>query len=204
MLERPDTRIQCTVVGRPWEPETVWLRGGGELCRESSRPLPDTRISSGRGTAIEFPTRFLFLPVPGAVASVAEAGAAPSQAWREEPSRELAGSLRQSLSAYLADGSAGIDLGARLAGTSVRTLQRYLANAGLTFSKLMEETRRETALRLIEDPTIKLIDVSVELGYSDPAHFTRAFRRWTGVPPSALRARGHSTWSPPPRAVGHD
>jgi len=74
------------------------------------------------------------------------------------------------------------------AGPSVRTLQRTLAKAGLTFSKLMEETRKDTALRLLEDPGIKLIDVSLELGYSDPAHFTRAFRRWTGVPPNSFQA----------------
>jgi AraC-like DNA-binding protein len=31
--------------------------------------------------------------------------------------------------------------------------------------------------------------VAQRVGYSDPANFTRAFRKWTGVSPSAYRSR---------------
>jgi hypothetical protein len=40
---------------------------------------------------------------------------------------------------------------------------------------------------LLENPDVKLIEVAFELGYSDPAHFTRAFRRWAGVAPREFR-----------------
>jgi AraC-like DNA-binding protein len=32
-----------------------------------------------------------------------------------------------------------------------------------------------------------VLDIALDLGYSDHAHFTRAFRRWTGMPPREFR-----------------
>jgi AraC-like DNA-binding protein len=40
---------------------------------------------------------------------------------------------------------------------------------------------------LLRDPDVRIVDVSAELGYTDSANFTRAFRRWAGVPPLAFR-----------------
>lgn len=37
---------------------------------------------------------------------------------------------------------------------------------------------------LLKDPSLRLIDVALELGYTEPAAFTRAFKRWTGTVPS--------------------
>ena len=47
--------------------------------------------------------------------------------------------------------------------------------------------RFELALVLMRDPAIPLTEVALELGYSDSANFTRAFRRWTGLPPRRYR-----------------
>jgi AraC-like DNA-binding protein len=72
--------------------------------------------------------------------------------------------------------------------TSPRTLQRRLRDAGLTYARLMAETRREAAKKLLVDPTRTIAEVARALGYSDPAHFTRAFQRWTGCTPRGYRA----------------
>ncbi|MDJ0950218.1 MAG: helix-turn-helix transcriptional regulator [Alphaproteobacteria bacterium] len=76
---------------------------------------------------------------------------------------------------------------AMAAGLSVRSLQRRLAGAGVTYSQLREEVRREAAFRLIEDCSLNLFEIAAALGYSDPAHFTRAFVRWSGTTPRAYR-----------------
>jgi len=57
----------------------------------------------------------------------------------------------------------------------------------LGFVRLVDEARFQAASRLLRDPSIRIIDISVELGYKDSANFTRAFRRWAGVPPLAFR-----------------
>jgi AraC-like DNA-binding protein len=52
---------------------------------------------------------------------------------------------------------------------------------------VVDEARFQAASRLLRDPAVRIIDVSVELGYTDSANFTRAFRRWAGLPPLAFR-----------------
>ena len=76
---------------------------------------------------------------------------------------------------------------AEAAGTSARSLQRRLAASGLRFGRLVDEARFQAASRLLRDPSIRIVDVSAELGYTDAANFTRAFRRWAGVSPLSFR-----------------
>jgi AraC-like DNA-binding protein len=72
---------------------------------------------------------------------------------------------------------------------SARTLQRKLAEANTTYLQLVDDTRKDLALRYIEDPRRSLTDITFSLGFSQPSAFTRAFRRWTGLSPSEYRAR---------------
>jgi len=72
---------------------------------------------------------------------------------------------------------------------SRRTLQRKLAEAETTYQKLIDDTRRDLAVRYIEDPRHSITDITFMLGFSQQSAFTRAFKRWTGVPPTDYRAR---------------
>ena len=85
-------------------------------------------------------------------------------------------------------------------GVSVRTLQRMLRRRGTSFSALIDARRFELAVSRMRDLDRSLIQVACELGYSDPSHFTRAFRRWTGEAPSVYRTRLANEltfWAPP-------
>ena len=68
---------------------------------------------------------------------------------------------------------------------SVRTLQRKLKQEDTTFKKVLDETRRELSLSYIKDKHTPIKEITYLLGYSDPANFSRAFKRWTGMSPSA-------------------
>ncbi len=72
---------------------------------------------------------------------------------------------------------------------SRRTLQRKLADADLTYKQLVDDTRRDLALRHLDDSRYSITDVTFLLGFSQQSAFTRAFKRWTGMSPSAYRAQ---------------
>jgi AraC-like DNA-binding protein len=72
---------------------------------------------------------------------------------------------------------------------SRRTLQRKLAEAELSYQKLVDDTRHELALRYLEDPQKSATEVTFLLGFSGQSAFSRAFRRWTGISPTEYRAK---------------
>lgn len=72
---------------------------------------------------------------------------------------------------------------------SGRTLKRKLQQQGTTFQVVLDDVRRRDALRLLENPLLSLEQIARRLGYADPANFTRAFRKWTGLAPSHYRDR---------------
>ena len=84
--------------------------------------------------------------------------------------------------------SVDVDI-ARSLHMSRRTLQRKLAEADLTYQQLVDDTRRDLALRYIEDPARSVTEITFLLGFSGQSAFTRAFRRWTGTAPTDFRAR---------------
>jgi len=96
--------------------------------------------------------------------------------------------LREVIATYLPSRHAKIEAAVEAAAMSVRSLQRRLASEGLTFSQLVDEVRLEMAVPQLRASDIRLTDIALSLGYSDPAHFTRAFSRWAGVSPSEYRA----------------
>jgi AraC-like DNA-binding protein len=81
----------------------------------------------------------------------------------------------------------GIDDVARALHMSARTLQRRLHDEHTTHALLLDEVRRELALRYVADASMTLSEVAFLLGFSDQTTFHRAFVRWTGHAPGAHR-----------------
>jgi AraC-like DNA-binding protein len=108
---------------------------------------------------------------------------------RSAPPRDFLRSFEVLLAGLLRTDRADVHAAADATGMTVRSLQRRLDQCGWTWSDLLDDLRRRTALRMLDDPSLKIIDVAVALGYSDPAHFTRAFRRWCSIGPLEYRRR---------------
>jgi AraC-like DNA-binding protein len=113
---------------------------------------------------------------------------------RAQPPRELAADdfdqrVRRVVGLLLAGGPVDVQRVADLVRTSARTLQRRLHDVGLTYVQVVAQARLDVAQEMLGDPGKKVRDVARSLGYSDAAHFTRAFQRWTGLTPTAFRRR---------------
>lgn len=95
--------------------------------------------------------------------------------------------LRRMLMTRLAQGKSDMESVARSTATSVRSLQRRLAAAGTSYQELLDSTRREAAGRYLADRALSVSEVAYLLGYSEPAAFHRAFKRWHGSTPQEFR-----------------
>ena len=76
---------------------------------------------------------------------------------------------------------------ARALAVSPRTLQARLTQEGTSFAALADNLRRERALTFLSQPDLAVTTIAGRLGFSTPSALTRAFRRWTGMSPSAYR-----------------
>jgi AraC-like DNA-binding protein len=72
---------------------------------------------------------------------------------------------------------------------SERTLRRQLRELGTSFQHVLDEVRRDEALRELQASRYVVNELSVRLGFAGRAAFYRAFRRWTGMSPAEYRAQ---------------
>jgi AraC-like DNA-binding protein len=120
-----------------------------------------------------------FLALLGRVADAIERRALPAK-------RSFRADVERTLELLLAGGEVGIDRVARELGCSRQTLYRRLKAENVTFEQVLDKLRNRRAIALLrEGHSIK--QVSFRLGFSDPAAFSRAFKRWTGSSPGTMR-----------------
>jgi len=70
-----------------------------------------------------------------------------------------------------------------------RTLQRHLAGEGVSHSALVDDVRRNLALKYLGEANISITEIAYMLHFADPTVFYRAFKRWTGDSPATYRKR---------------
>ena len=100
---------------------------------------------------------------------------------------DIVSRVKTAIIEHLPSGAPSAEAVARDLFMSARTLHRRLSDAQTSFSDMLETVRRELAEHYITDPTRSLSEISFLLGFSEQSAFSRAFRRWTGKPPSAVR-----------------
>lgn len=72
-------------------------------------------------------------------------------------------------------------------GVSARTLARKLDQENTSFRLLVDQTRRDLALRDLTETTRPIRDIAMRLGFASSQSFHRAFRRWTGATAMSYR-----------------
>ncbi|MEJ2385520.1 MAG: AraC family transcriptional regulator [Xanthomonadales bacterium] len=89
----------------------------------------------------------------------------------------------------LAEGQVTEQIVADALHMTARNLHRRLARHDTSFSQLLTETRKELARQYINDRSKTLTEISYLLGFAEVSSFSRAYKRWTGIPPSEARAK---------------
>lgn len=143
--------------------------------------------------AIRFPARLLAVPQRTILAEAPTTFSDLIRYARNAVPRTASEKATAALRTRLADGRSSAESVAEYLNLGVRTMQRQLAAEGIAFSALREHVRRDRARELVSGSDMPLWRVAEILGYSDAAHFTRAFRRWSGQTPSELRASAQRT-----------
>ncbi|GLQ86628.1 AraC family transcriptional regulator [Dyella flagellata] len=102
------------------------------------------------------------------------------------PSDEIVVSVERLLRNRLREHPRLIEV-ARSLHLSERSLRRRLAESGRIFREIHDRVRAERALELLHAGQLSVAEIGIELGFSDPREFRRAFKRWTGMPPQLAR-----------------
>jgi AraC-like DNA-binding protein len=103
-------------------------------------------------------------------------------------SKSTRGRVESLLVPMLHTGDAGMDTIADKMGLSRQTLFRKLKAEGTTFEKVLDELRHKMALNYLSGKKVSVNEAAYLVGFSEPAAFSRAFKRWTGSSPRAMRA----------------
>ena len=68
-----------------------------------------------------------------------------------------------------------------------RTLRRKLTAEGASFQQLKDNVRRDNAIHMLGDFRTPIAEIGRQIGFTEAAAFTRAFKQWTGVAPGIYR-----------------
>lgn len=172
------------VMGPDFRPTSIGFQTKGALTAQQRAALQGIHVTQGQmATSLAMPETVLAAPLPKMSSKKPEINKAISDS--VEPS--FPHLMRELLKPCLSENWLNINVAADMADCSVRTFQRRLAKAGLNYSELLDQSRIDVAKALLEDRTAKIIDISLEVGYEDPAHFCRTFRRVNGLTPTQYR-----------------
>jgi AraC-like DNA-binding protein len=100
---------------------------------------------------------------------------------------QLRTKVENAISSLLPHGRVLVGDVARALGMSERTLGRKLADEGLNFSAVLQDLRRDLAVRYLDDRKLRVSKIAWLLGFKEVGAFTHACKRWTGKTPRQLR-----------------
>ena len=169
--------------GPDWRPAQLMLECSPDGWGAAARALAGVRKLYGqRLLAVGIPSPLLALPI--SIEPLFDPGP-PG----EPAGEDFRTSLRQVLQMSMSEGLPAQDIIAEKLGMGGRSLRRRLALEGTCWRSIVQDVKFARASERLLKGGTAVHAIAQELGFSDPAHFTRFFRNRTGVPP--IRWREH-------------
>lgn len=105
-----------------------------------------------------------------------------------EASRTTRGRVESLVMPILHTGEATMDTIAGRMGLGRQTLSRRLKAEGVTFEKVLDDLRHRLSVHYLAGKKVSVNETAYLVGFSEPAAFSRAFKRWTGMNPREMRS----------------
>ena len=172
-------------LGRDWSPHTLGLTYQSREGFPENSCFEGARILQGAQTSyIAIPRGALAAPFPRA-SRQSEPGADTIDT--HTLSSDFSGLVQLQVDALLGAKGLHIDTVAESLMMSRRSLQRWLAEHGTSYSELLAEARIHKAINHLQCADESITDIAFALGYANASNFTRAFKVRTGVSPQKFR-----------------
>lgn len=155
------------------------------LAQASTLSAP-VRAGQARDAAI-FATRLLDMPLPGAAPGLHQSAQILLNQQLPAIGNDLVTQIETHFKQAPALLSQGIERMAERLDLHPRTLQRRLRDEGQAYTDIQARCRLDMAQSALREPRCHIETLSTALGFADRHSFTRAFKRWTGLSPSAFR-----------------
>lgn len=101
-----------------------------------------------------------------------------------DASQTLRSRVERLLMPILHTGAASVSAIAGELGISRQTLYRRLKSEGTSFEQVLDGLRQRLARHYLDGRKVSVNETAYLVGFSDPAAFSRAFKRWTGHSPA--------------------
>ena len=181
--------VMASICGPQWRPSEVLFAFARPSHVEPYRKFFGVRPRfDAERSGLVFPTKLLQAPIPSADPMLNMLMRDRVRELRQSIGDDIVSVARRQLRTMVMTPNCTVALVAARMKLHVRALNRELAAAGTTFLRLRDEARANLACQLLESTRTGASDIAAILGYTDQASFTRAFQRWTGLPPTRWRA----------------
>jgi AraC-like DNA-binding protein len=201
LLEAPRHAIESTfasiltatvaLTGKPLRPHAVWFQYSPPADVSEHERIFQTNVHFSMPTnRLIFDANCLHWPVLSANSNLLSMFEQHAEAMLNALNQEdnYTRHVIQAIAQQLKGELPSIEAIARRLAISTRQLQRELKAEGTSFQQLLDQTRKELALRHLKNSDTPIHDVAFLLGFSEPSAFHRAFKRWTGQTPRAYRS----------------
>ena len=179
-------------MGKHWNPEEVYFEHPKpENSKEHESAFGAPVFFSQKFNAIVFEPDILERPMPNSDPKLMAITRACLESLNTKTSinQNFTDKIRNLIRIKLADGYPSLELIAENLYMSTSAIQRSLAWEGLSYTDLVEETRKSLAEMYFKQRNLSLSEIAYLLGYSELSAFSRAFRRWTGHSPRDYRGK---------------
>ena len=177
--------VQC-VMGQDWRPDEIHLKTSYCPHIINTTLLNPSKIYFSRQySAIAIPRHLLSLKIPTSknTRRVAET---PFPTESQDSFEEC---LLLAITPYIGEKQLNTKLLSEISGMSFRTIQRRLSESDTNYSEVLKKARFQKAQILLSETDEGISEISLMLGYGNISAFSRAFKRWAGIPPIEYRMR---------------